>query len=356
VATIGPISPTATLCDRYRLQRLLATGGMASVWLASDRLLDRPVAVKVIADTLAVDESWVRRFQREARVAASLNHPNIARVFDSGSDRGRPFLVMEFVTGGTLADLLHRGDALAPERLARELLGAVRHIHEAGLLHRDIKPANVLLTETQQARLTDFGVALPAETTRLTRTGMIVGTAGYLAPEVLAGGCASERSDLFSCGRVIAAVAARRPGEPRLSRLITALTDPEPSRRPASAAAALRALSAEEEPSTRPTIEASAPATTRRIARGRGPTPRGRSTAPLAGARTVYRRRPGPAGRRGAAGAAVVAAVAAIVLIVAGAGAGSPAPSRAPRPAARQAPLAQQLQAVEERVRYAERH
>lgn len=190
---------------RYCLQRVLGTGGMASVWLARDVELDREVAVKVLADVLALDPDYVSRFEREARVAAKLSHPHLVRVFDF-ADRGlRPYLVMEYVAGGSLADRLRdpqkaNWDA---EVLARELLDALGYVHRAGVIHRDIKPGNVLIGSDGRARLTDFGIAQPSDASRLTSTGMVIGSERYIAPEVMRGQPASPRSDLFSLGVLI---------------------------------------------------------------------------------------------------------------------------------------------------------
>src|SRR5947209_3521866 len=219
----GLLAEGIVLNSRYRLVRLLGTGGMASVWLAHDQVLGREVAVKVMADTLAADPAWIRRFQRESRAAASLNHPNVVPVFDSGADHGRPFLVMRHVAGPTLAEALRGGRPLDAGRLARELLGAIGHIHAAGLVHRDIKPSNVLLEGDGRALLTDFGVATREDTTRLMQTGNVLWTARYLGPEVLAGEPASVRSDLFACGRLLEDVLAVCP-LPGLGSPIEALT------------------------------------------------------------------------------------------------------------------------------------
>lgn len=228
---------------RYRLQRRLGAGGMASVWLALDERLGRHVAVKVIADTLADDERWLTRFKREARAAAALSHPGIVQVFDYGIEDGRPYLVMEYISGANLAERLADAAAPVPEapRLARELLEALAHVHAAGIVHRDIKPANVLLDGDDRAHLTDFGIAQADGATSLTQTGMLVGTMKYLAPEVSAGGEATARSDLYSSGMVLREVAGHAPA-PALAPLIEALTAPQPEQRPGSAAAALQLL------------------------------------------------------------------------------------------------------------------
>ncbi len=238
------MAPHTTLGDgRYRLERRLGAGGMASVWLAVDKRLNRPVAVKVVADALASDERWVRRFTREARAAAALSHRGVVSVYDYGVEGGRPFLVMEYVSGGTLADRLDDPASARPdaETATRQLLEALSAVHDAGILHRDVKPANLLLDEHDHLLLTDFGIAQTEGATALTQTGMIVGTLRFLAPEVVAGRPATVQSDLFSAGVVIRELARER-ATPRLTALVATLTAPEPGGRPDSAAAAARLL------------------------------------------------------------------------------------------------------------------
>lgn len=228
---------------RYRLQRRLGAGGMASVWLALDERLGRHVAVKVIADTLADDERWLTRFKREARAAAGLSHPGIVQVFDYGIEDGRPYLVMEYIPGTNLAERL--ADPAAPlpdaEPLAHELLRALAHVHAAGIVHRDIKPANILLDQAGHAHVTDFGIAQADDSTSLTQTGMLVGTIKYLAPEVSAGDQATAASDLYAAGMVLREVAGPAP-TPALATLIAALTAHDPDQRPRSATAASQLL------------------------------------------------------------------------------------------------------------------
>jgi serine/threonine protein kinase len=358
--SIGRLARGTVLHARYRLERLLGIGGMASVWLAHDGQLDRQVAVKVIADALAADPVWVQRFEREARAVASLSHPNIVRVFDFGAEQGRPFIVMEHVAGGTLADLLARGEPVRAEDLARQLLGAVRHIHAAGLLHRDIKPANVLLASDHTPQLTDFGIAHHGDATRLTSTGNVVGTVRYLAPEVLAGGPASVGSDLFACGRLLAdASAEQRPR--RLDALVQALTAEDPASRPSSAEAALELLDRAPTAETRvleesETVERSRARETVARPGKRHPRPPGRSSGPMRAARLPDAARV----VRGAPRAALAASLAlllAVLLVIALAastgGGGSASRPRAPRAAPASAPLSSQLDALSRRVSYA---
>src|SRR5262245_6942708 len=155
---------------------------MAAVWLATDERLGRQVAVKVLSDVLAGDREYGQRFSREARLAARLQHPNLVQVYDFDATE-RPYLVMEYIEGGTLAERTAEHTAPEPEQLARELLSALRHIHANGVLHRDVKPHNVLIDANGHARLTDFGIAQPSDATALTETGHVIGTESYMAPE-----------------------------------------------------------------------------------------------------------------------------------------------------------------------------
>ena len=225
---------------RYVLERRLGHGGMAVVWLATDERLGRPVAIKVLSDTLSADHDYLGRFAREAKLAAALQHPNLVSVYDYDAGE-RPWLVMEYVEGGDLAALLRDGEPPPVEQLAAELLSALRHIHAAGVLHRDIKPQNVLVDRHGHARLTDFGIARPADGASLTRTGQVIGTEAYLAPEVMRGAPASERSDLFALG-VVLADAARDGAGAGIWKLADRMRDPNPAARPESAAAALAEL------------------------------------------------------------------------------------------------------------------
>jgi serine/threonine protein kinase len=360
---LATLSRGTVLDSRYHLQRLLGRGGMASVWLATDDALARAVAVKIVADTLACDVAWLKRFQREAKTIAGLNHPNIVRIFDYGVDHGRPFLVMEYL-GRTLIDAVDDDSPPDLERIARELLSAVAHMHAVGLVHRDIKPSNVLLADDGSPRLTDFGIAFSDEATRLTSTGMVIGSARYLAPEVLEGAPASRRSDLFSLGRLLEELASRVERPPRLARLIRCLTEPAPAARPRSANEALAMLGS--------------PNGARR--RARAPLPRAaelvasattllRERATIA-ARALPPRKRRPAARALAALALALLATAAILALTVP-GDGSPAapsargangqaraaraPSSPPPPAPARAPLTRQLDALAARIAFAAR-
>jgi eukaryotic-like serine/threonine-protein kinase len=236
----GAIAVGERLKDRYRLERVLGRGGMAAVWLGHDEVLDRPVAIKVLSDSIAADPQFVARFRREAKVAAGLSHPHLVGVYDYGDEGERPYLVMQFVPGESLASLLERGAPLDADRLARELLDALAHIHDAGILHRDVKPQNILIDSEGAAKLIDFGIARPRDATSLTQTGLVLGTQRYAAPEVMAGQTATERSDLYSCGVVLRGCL---PGASlALRALVARLTARDPRERPTSARAALAEL------------------------------------------------------------------------------------------------------------------
>jgi serine/threonine protein kinase len=228
------------LKSRYRLDRTRGRGGMALVWLGHDEVLDRPVAVKVLSDTIASDPGFVVRFRREARTAAGLSHPNLVDVYDFSEEDERPYLVMQFVPGDDLAVRIAREERFDCDQLARELLDALSHIHEVGILHRDVKPANVIVEPEGTAKLIDFGIALPADATSLTRTGLVLGTERYTAPEVMEGRPATERSDLYSLGIVLRSCAGERSRA--LEILIAAMVAADPRERPLSAEHALDQL------------------------------------------------------------------------------------------------------------------
>ncbi len=363
----------ATLAEgRYRLQQRLGAGGMASVWLARDERLGRLVAVKIVADTLAGDEEWLRRFQREAQAAARLAHPGVVPVFDYGVEDDRPYLVMEYVTGGTLAQRLaaDSGEVPPADRLARELLEALGAVHAAGILHRDVKPANLLLDGRGHIRLTDFGIAQAQNAPSLTRTGMVIGTVRYLAPEVAEGHPASIQSDLYSAGVVIREVAG--PGAAgTLAALIGRLTADQPRDRPPAAAAALNLLAgASAAPtSTRPLGTGSAP--TRRLpaaqARARpAPVAAGRpgpvrpprpARGPMRPARGPMRPARGPARpvRLAAVTAAVMVAALVVILLTGPGGNSGRVAVKRPAPASAKAAVGTQVRALDRIVNSATR-
>ncbi|HKH16792.1 MAG TPA: protein kinase [Solirubrobacteraceae bacterium] len=194
--------------DRYRLERRLGVGGMATVQLALDTRLERRVAVKLLAEHLATDSNFVSRFRREALAAARLVHPNIVQVFDFGSDEetGRQYIVMEFVDGPSCAEILRELGRLEPDDAVSILTQACRgldYAHRNGVVHRDVKPGNLLRSrDGGQVKLADFGIAKAAEHSDMTKVGSVLGTAAYLSPEQARGEPAGPASDLYALGVV----------------------------------------------------------------------------------------------------------------------------------------------------------
>jgi serine/threonine-protein kinase len=208
------------LGGRYELGSVLGRGGMAEVYLAHDTRLGRTVAVKTLRVDLARDPSFQARFRREAQSAASLNHPSIVAVYDTGEDYvdgvSIPYIVMEYVDGSTLRELLHSGRKLLPERAMEMTVGilqALEYSHRAGIVHRDIKPANVMLTRTGQVKVMDFGIAraMGESGMTMTQTAAVIGTAQYLSPEQAKGEQVDARSDLYSTGCLLYELLTVRP-------------------------------------------------------------------------------------------------------------------------------------------------
>jgi serine/threonine-protein kinase len=284
-------APAVVLGDRYRLDERLAAGGMGTVWRAEDTLLHRDVAVKVLNEGMSSDDRFVERFRREAKAAAGLLHPNVAGVFDYGEEQGRPFIVMELIEGETLADALARRGRFEPSDVASIGAGVAEGLaaaHAAGFVHRDVKPANVMLTDRGDVKVMDFGIAAPESGTGLTGTGMVMGTARYLAPEQAAGQPATPASDVYALGIVLYELLTGTPPFDRESPLATAMAhvreDPppvasvradtppwlaalvdsclakDPSERPAGAAELAAALRQERPPATGPTSDEDEPA------------------------------------------------------------------------------------------------
>ncbi|MFA1542081.1 Stk1 family PASTA domain-containing Ser/Thr kinase [Actinomadura monticuli] len=254
------------LDGRYRIESRVARGGMSTVYVARDLRLDRIVAIKVMHAGLASDEDFVARFIGEAKAAAALSHPNVVAVYDQRTDGEHVFLVMEYVAGRTLRDALTSIGRFGP-RAALEtmqpVLAALGAAHRAGLVHRDVKPENVLITEDGQVKVADFGLARAETASKMTKTGMIIGTVGYLAPEQVLSGNADVRSDVYAAGIMLfelltghlphqgdtpLAVAYKHvnetvpppssvvPGIPRrVDDLVTDATSHDPSRRPQDA-------------------------------------------------------------------------------------------------------------------------
>src|SRR5215470_8282622 len=254
------VIPGSVLNDRYRLDGRIAFGGTGEVWRGTDLVLGRVVAVKLLRPEWAQDEECLARFRAEGRHAALLSHPNIAQVYDY-VEKAPPapgFLVMELVDGQSLARLLARGP-MGPARtvgIVAQAASGLQAAHAAGLVHRDIKPGNLLVGRDDQVKITDFGIAQAPGSARLTRTGTLVGTAAYLAPERATGGVATPASDLYSLGVVAYECLTGQPpfdGEPlavALAHLQQAMP-PLPPSVPAAVAALVADLTAKD-PAARP--------------------------------------------------------------------------------------------------------
>jgi serine/threonine-protein kinase len=202
---VAGVGVGAVLAGRYLLEGTLASGGMGALFRGRDEVLDRPVAVKVLHPHLAETDA-AARFLREGRVLGSLMHPNLATIFDMDSEGGLPYLVMEFVEGESLAEVIDRDAPVsrpAGMPIALQLCRGLAYMHERGVVHRDIKPQNILITKGDRVRIVDFGIARGPEAAEMTAPGWVMGTAQYLAPEIVAGEAATPRSDLYALGVVL---------------------------------------------------------------------------------------------------------------------------------------------------------
>jgi serine/threonine-protein kinase len=261
-----------TFGGRYELESRIAIGGMGEVWEATDHVIGRTVAIKILKDEYMGDPGFLERFRAEARHAALVNHEGIASVFDYGEENGSAFLVMELVPGEALSTILERDGALSTDKtldVVAQTAAALQAAHAAGLVHRDIKPGNLLITPDGRVKITDFGIARIADQVPLTATGQVMGTVQYLSPEQASGHPASPATDTYSLGIVAyESLAGKRPftGESQVAiamaqineqppplpatvpepvqRLVMAMIAKKPEERPASAAAVSRAASA----------------------------------------------------------------------------------------------------------------
>ncbi|MDZ8173161.1 protein kinase domain-containing protein [Microbacterium xanthum] len=262
----------ATFGGRYELDSRIAVGGMGEVWEATDHVIGRTVAIKILKDEYMGDPGFLERFRAEARHAALVNHEGIASVFDYGEENGSAFLVMELVPGEALSTILERETSLSTDKtldIVAQTSAALQAAHAAGLVHRDIKPGNLLITPDGRVKITDFGIARIADQVPLTATGQVMGTVQYLSPEQASGHPASPATDIYSLGIVAyESLAGKRPftGESQVAiamaqineqapplpatvaqpvqNFVTAMIAKKPEERPGSAATVARAATA----------------------------------------------------------------------------------------------------------------
>jgi serine/threonine protein kinase len=308
--------------DRYELEGRLGHGGMATVHRARDRKLGRKVAIKLLADNLVGDDEIRKRFMREARLAAKLEHPNVVQVFDVGEDDERPYIVMEYLDGGTLGDRLDRGRGL-PRAEALRLLGqmcdGLGHAHRMKLVHRDVKPQNLLLRKSDDClKIADFGIARAVEeTTRLTMPGKVVGTDRYMAPEQLADGKITAATDVYACG-VVADEALPEDRPPEMRAVIERCLREDPRERFRDANALGRALADVDGPRAKTVVRPARAGDDTRAERSTVFLPRTRADRDLVGTRRRFPDLGG--GARLAAAVAVVAVLIVAVILAAGSG------------------------------------
>jgi eukaryotic-like serine/threonine-protein kinase len=312
------------IAGRYSLDREIGRGGMGAVWLGRDEVLGRQVALKQIGLLPGADRADLARAEREARLSAQLNHPHVVAVFDAIVDAGTHWLVMEYVDGTTLAQVVRRGGPLSPDDAAPlmwQVADALVAAHAAGIVHRDVKPSNILVDRNWQVKLTDFGIARIESDASLTQTGLLTGSPAYLAPEVVTGGRGDQTGDVWSLGATLHYVLSGAPpydvGDNVLSTLYRIVNEDPPRLPDAGRLAPLLEATMVKDPTRRWTMrqardflaappDASADET-RVIAPALAPAP----PAPTPPAPAPPRRRPPTT--------VVVAAVAAVlVLVVAG--------------------------------------
>ena len=236
-----------TFGGRYELDSRIAIGGMGEVWEATDHVIGRTVAIKILKDEYMGDPGFLERFRAEARHAALVNHEGIASVFDYGEENGSAFLVMELVPGEALSTILERDGSLSTDKtldVVAQTSAALQAAHAAGLVHRDIKPGNLLITPDGRVKITDFGIARIADQVPLTATGQVMGTVQYLSPEQASGHPASPATDIYSLGIVAyESLAGKRPftGESQVAIAMAQINE-QPPPLPATIAAPVQNL------------------------------------------------------------------------------------------------------------------
>ena len=189
--------------ERYEVIKSIGEGGMANVYLAQDTILDRKVAVKVLRGDLSNDDKFIRRFEREALSVSKLSHPNIVEVYDVGEENEQHYIVMEYIDGKTLKQLLYKRKTLTTEEvidIMTQLTDAIAHAHESYIIHRDIKPQNIMILDDGSIKVTDFGIAIAMNATQLTQTNSVMGSVHYIPPEQANGKSATVKSDIYSIG------------------------------------------------------------------------------------------------------------------------------------------------------------
>ena len=189
--------------DRYEIVKTIGEGGMANVYLADDTILDRKVAIKVLRGDLSQDDKFIRRFQREALSVSNLSHPNIVEVYDVGEEDGNHYIVMEYIEGKTLKQLLKKRESLTLTEvidIMTQLTDGIAHAHESYIIHRDIKPQNIMIEDDGRVKITDCGIAMALNATMVTQTNSVMGSVHYLPPEQASGKSATVKSDIYSLG------------------------------------------------------------------------------------------------------------------------------------------------------------
>jgi len=239
--------PPRLLGDRYEVIEIIGSGASAVTWRGFDRRLERPVAIKILRRGGHQDDpAWLQRFEREARLAASVSDPHVVQVFDVGQEEGWPYLVMQYVEGQDLKDLINERGPVPVQRatdLTLQILDGLESIHQTGILHRDIKPQNVLLDRQGRVRVTDFGIAQGAFDSNLTSDGMALGTASYMAPEQARGGTLSEATDVYAVGVVLYELLTGRTPFERPTPMATMLAHIEDEPAPPSTVALHQGIS-----------------------------------------------------------------------------------------------------------------